>query len=145
MVAMHDTPDRTGHRTTTSGSDTRPARTIDRAFGVVDLEAETATLLDEPEWADGDRNTRTLLTGDRMRIALTALRTGAALGDDSTNDMLSIQVLRGRVTVESEMEPRDVTAGGLMTLLRPESWRVRATDDAILLLTTALGASPGER
>ncbi|HET7028458.1 MAG TPA: hypothetical protein VFI28_12260 [Candidatus Limnocylindrales bacterium] len=137
---MNDRSDRP--RSTTSGSDTRPARTIDRALGLVDLEAEAGTLLEEPEWVRGDRNTRTLLTGDRMRVALVALRPGAALGDDATDDMLAIQVLRGRVRVEGEMEPRDVTAGQLLTLVEPQSWSVRAVDEALLLLTTALADSP---
>jgi len=128
-------------RTTTSGSDTRPARTLDRAIGVVDLDAETAKLLAEPEWTGGDRNTRTLLAEDRLRIALVALRRGAALGDDSTNDTLALQVIRGRVRVESEAEPRDVTAGELLALQKPQSWRVVAVDESLILLTSALGST----
>jgi len=136
---MNHSSDRPDHRTTTSGSDTRPARTVARALGVVDLEAEASTLLDEPEWTDGDRNTRTLLAADGMRIALMALRPGASIGDDATNDTLSVQVLRGRVRVEGEMEPRDVTAGELLALDRPQSWRLVADDASLLVLTTALG------
>jgi quercetin dioxygenase-like cupin family protein len=136
---MNDRSDRPEPRTTTSGSDTRPSRTLERALGVVDLEAEAASLLEEPEWTDGDRNTRTLLTGDRMRVALMALRPDASIGDDSTDDTLTIQVLRGRVRVETEMDPRDVTAGELLSLERPQGWDVRAIDESLLVLTTALG------
>jgi quercetin dioxygenase-like cupin family protein len=125
-------------RTTTSGSDTRGARTIDRAVAVVDLETEAAALLGEPEWTDGDRNTRTVFTGDGLRIALMALRRDASIGDDATNDTLAVQVLRGRVRVEGEIEPRDVTAGELLALERPQSWRVRAIDESLVLLTSAL-------
>lgn len=125
-------------RTTTSGSDTRPARTLDRAFAVVDLETEAASLLAEPEWTERDRNTRTLFTGGGLRIALTALRRDASIGDDATNDSLAIQVLRGRVRIEGEIEPRDVTAGELLALERPQSWRVRAIDESLVLLTSAL-------
>lgn len=137
MPPMNDTT-QSAPRGGTSGSDTRPARTLDRALGVVDLEAEAASLLEEPEWAEGDRNTRTLLAADGMRVALMALRPGASIGDDATNDSLAIQVLRGRVRVESEMEPRDVTAGELLALERPQSWRVAAVDESLVLLTSAL-------
>jgi quercetin dioxygenase-like cupin family protein len=125
-------------RTTTSGSDTRAARILDRAFAVVDLETEAVALLGEPEWTDGDRNTRTVFTGDGLRIALMGLRRDASIGDDATNDTLAIQVLRGRVRVEGEIEPRDVTAGELLALERPQSWRVRAIDESLILLTSAL-------
>jgi quercetin dioxygenase-like cupin family protein len=134
---------RTPPRTTTSGSDTRDARTLDRALTVVDLEVESASLLGEPEWTGGDRNTQTVLASDGMRIALTALRGGASLGDEATNDTLAIHVLRGRVRLEGEMDPRDLTAGELVALVRPQEWRVRAIDESLLLITTALAEPPG--
>ncbi|HEY3524293.1 MAG TPA: hypothetical protein VGK63_11380 [Candidatus Limnocylindrales bacterium] len=128
-------------RSTTSGSDTRPARMIDRAMGIVDLEVEAASLLGEPEWTEGDRNTRTLLVADGLRIALVALRGGASIGDDSTDDTLALEVVRGRIEVEGEIEPRDLRPRELLVLERPRSWRVRALEESLILLTTTGGAS----
>jgi quercetin dioxygenase-like cupin family protein len=138
---MDETTDRSARRTTTSGSDTRPARSLDGAH-VADLASEANTLLEEREWTDGDRNTRTLLAGDGMRVALIALRRDAAIGDDATNDSLVVQVLRGSVRVEGVGDTRELSAGALLALDRPRSWRVRAADESLLLLTTALG-DPG--
>lgn len=136
-AATHD------RRTTTSGSDTRPARMLERALDVVDIEVEAASLLGEPEWTEGDRNTRTLVATDQIRIALVALRGGASIGDDSTNDSLVLQVLRGRLQAEGEFDPRDIIAGEILVLERPQAWRVRALEDSIVVLTTALGAPSG--
>jgi hypothetical protein len=135
---MDETTDRGAGRTTTSGSDTRPARSLDDSL-VTDLTSEAGTLLEEPEWTDGDRNTRTLLAGDRMRVALIALRRDAAIGDDATDDSLVVQVLRGAVSVDGTGERRQLGSGALLVLDRPRSWRLRAIDESLLLLTTALG------
>ncbi len=127
----------------TSGSDTRPSRMLDRAVGVVDLEVEVESLFAEPEWGDGDRNTRTVASTDHVRVAVIALRSGASVGDDATDDTLVFQVLRGRVRIEGEIEPRDVTADELLTLDRPRQWRVSALEESVLLLTTALASRAG--
>jgi hypothetical protein len=125
-------------RTTTSGSDTRPPRAIDRAMGIVDLDVEAASLLGEPEWTDGGRNTRTLLATDRLRIALVALRGGASIGDEATDDTLALEVIRGRVQLAGEIAPRDLRPREVLVLDRPHSWRLRALEESLVLLTTAL-------
>jgi len=127
-------------RTTTSGSDTRPPRAIDRAMGIVDLDVEAASLLGEPEWTDGDRNTRTLLASDHLRLALVALRGGASIGDDATDDTLLLEVIRGRIQLEGEIERRDLGPREVLVLDSPRSWRVRALEESLVLLTTSLGS-----
>ncbi|HEV8490105.1 MAG TPA: hypothetical protein VGQ58_09995 [Candidatus Limnocylindrales bacterium] len=97
---MERSPAATG-RSVTTGTGTRPPRPLLRPV-LVDLEREAATLLGEPEWADRDRNSRTIATADRMRIVLTALRAGAELGSVETDDTLAVQALRGdlRLTLD---------------------------------------------
>ncbi len=124
----------------TSGSDSRPARDL-RSPQVLDLEAEASALFDEPEWADRDRNSRTIATSDRLRVTLTALRTSAELGSDGNDDTLAVQVLRGRVTVELGGGAADLSAGQLATMAEPGPWRLRAAEDTLLLLTVATGSS----
>jgi quercetin dioxygenase-like cupin family protein len=128
------TPARAGG--TTSGTDVRPARDL-RPPQVLDLSAEAATLFEEPEWAGGDRNSRTIATSDRMRITLTALRAGAELGSEGNDDSLAVQVLRGAVRLDVGGAAADVVAGQLATMADPGPWRLRALEDALLLLTVA--------
>ena len=124
----------------TSGSDSRPARDL-RAPQVVDLKAEAEALFDEPEWADRDRNSRTVTTTERMRVTVTALRAGAELGDDGTDDTLAVQVLRGRARLELGEDSADLSQGQLATIAAPGRWRLRADEDALFLLTVAIGSA----
>jgi quercetin dioxygenase-like cupin family protein len=125
----------------TSGSDTRPPRPLRRPV-LVDVGEEASTLLDEPEWTDGDRNSRTLATTDRLRIMLTALRTGAELSSEESNDTLAVQALRGELALRVDGVDLELRPGQLATVEEPREWRVRATSDALLLLTVGLGTRP---
>lgn len=125
-------------RGTTSGSDTRDARRVAAPVHALDVAAEAERLMAEPEWTDGDRNSRTLMATDRMRVVLTALRSGASLGNEATSDSLAIQVLQGRVGLAGDRAPVTLTSGQLVTLERPHDWRLAAETDSLLLITTAL-------
>jgi quercetin dioxygenase-like cupin family protein len=134
----------TAPRSVTTGTGTRPPRPLLRP-ALIDLESEAATLYGEPEWVEGDRNSRTVATTDRMRIVLTALRAGAELGSVESNDTLAIQALRGDLTLTIDGADVDVRAGQLATIEEARDWTVRATSDALLLLTVALGGDPAAR
>jgi quercetin dioxygenase-like cupin family protein len=122
----------------TSGSDTRPPRPLRRPV-LVDVGAEASTLLDEPEWTTRDRNSRTLATTDRLRVVLTALRAGAQLSSEESNDTLAVQALRGELELRVDGMDLELRAGQLATVEQPREWRVRAATDALLLLTVGLG------
>ena len=96
----------------TSGTQVRPPRDLAEPV-VIDLGSEASTLFDEPQWAQGDRNSRTVSTTERMRVTLIALRSGAELGQ-----------------------------GQLAVVAQPGGWRLTAAEDALLLLTVALDRSP---
>jgi len=128
----------------TSGSDTRPSRDLAGPV-VIDVAEEAGTLFDEPEWAERDRNSRTVATTERMRVTLTALRRGARIGGEATDDTMTVQVLRGSVSLTGGGQAAELDAGQLATLEQPSGWELAATDDALLLLTVALGHGPAER
>jgi hypothetical protein len=121
----------------TSGTQERPSRDLAEPV-VIDLAAESGTLFDEPQWNERDRNSRTVSTTERMRVTLTALRGGAELGNEGTSDTLAVQVLRGRVALELAGRSLDLGTGQLATASQPGGWRLRANEDALLLLTVAL-------
>ena len=122
----------------TSGSDTRPSRDLAGPV-VIDVADEAGTLFDEHAWAERDRNSRTVATTERMRITLTALRAGAEIGAQTTDDTMTVQVLRGSVSLRGGGQATELVEGQLATLEQPSGWQLNATDDALLLLTVALG------
>ena len=126
----------------TSGTHVRPPRDLAEPV-VIDLGSEAATLFDERQWSEGDRNSRTVSTTERMRVTLTALRSGAELGNEGTDDTLAVQVQRGRVSLDVAGRSTDLAEGQLAVVPQPGGWRLRATADTLLLLTVALdrGAS----
>jgi hypothetical protein len=126
-----------GDDAVTSGTDTRPARDLAEPV-VIDLGREAETLWNEPQWNEGDRNSRTVSTTERMRVTLTALRGGAELGNRGTDDSLTVQVLRGSVSLELAARGIDLGEGQLAAVPQPGPWRLRAAEDALLLLTVAL-------
>jgi quercetin dioxygenase-like cupin family protein len=109
---------------------------------LIDLESEALMLYGEPEWAERDRNSRTVATTDRMRIVLTALRAGAELGSVETDDTLAVQALRGDLRLTVDGAEVDLHPGQLATVEEPRDWAIRATSDALLLLTVALADDP---
>ena len=125
----------------TSGTQVRPPRDLAEPV-VIDLAGEAGTLFDEPQWSQGDRNSRTVSTTERMRVTLTALRAGAELGNEGTDDTLAVQVQRGRVSLDVNGQSIDLGEGQLAIVAQPGVWRLRATDDALLLLTVAINRGP---
>jgi hypothetical protein len=121
----------------TSGTQERPSRDLAEPV-VIDLAGEAGTLFDEPQWSDRDRNSRTVSTTERMRVTLTALRSGAELGNEGTDDTLAVQVLRGSVSLDLGGRELRLGTGQLATASQPGGWRLRADEDALLLLTVAL-------
>lgn len=128
----------------TSGTSSRPGRDLTQPL-VLDLAAEAGTLFEEPEWAERDRNSRTIASSDGLRITLTALRRGAEIGSEGTNDTLAVQVLRGSVGVDLGGGRMDLRQGQLATMGQPGRWRIEAADDALLLLTVSLGPTGSGR
>lgn len=122
----------------TSGSDTRPPRALRRPV-LIDVGDEASTLLEEPEWTSGDRNSRTLAMTERLRIVLTALRAGAELSSEESNDTLAVHALRGDLELRVDGLDLELQAGQLAAVEEPREWRVRAATDALLLLTVGIG------
>jgi quercetin dioxygenase-like cupin family protein len=141
VTTRETTPESTPAKPVTSGSDTRAARPLRRPL-IVDVSNEAASLLEEPEWRSGDRNSRTVATSDRLRITLTALREGAELGSDESNDTLAVQVLRGTLQLSIDGADVELAEGRLATVEEPRDWRLRAMSDALVLITVGLATRP---
>jgi quercetin dioxygenase-like cupin family protein len=121
----------------TSGADTREPRTLTAALEVLDLQQELKRLVNEPEWSGGDRNAVTLAKSSSFRLVLVALRAGARVGEDEAHGPMSVQVLRGTVTVRRSEDAAHLRPSELAAMEAGGAWSVSADEDSAVLLTIA--------
>lgn len=123
----------------TSGTDVRPERDLTAPI-VLTLAEEANSMLAEPEWAEGEKNARTIVATDGMRVTLVGLRDGATIGNEASDDTMAVQVLRGAAEVAIGGGATALGEGQLLALTEPRGWELRARGDTLVLLTVALGA-----
>jgi quercetin dioxygenase-like cupin family protein len=119
----------------TSGADAREPRTLESEVAVFDLDDELDRLTGEPEWSGGDRNAVTLAKSTSFRVVLVALREGARIGEEEAHGPISVQVLRGAVTVRRSEDAAELSAGHLATMEAGGPWSVTGRDASGVLLT----------
>jgi quercetin dioxygenase-like cupin family protein len=105
-----------------------------QAFDVLDIGSEGVALLAEPEWADGDRNSKTLFKADTLRVVLTALRDGGILRNEDPDEAVAIHVLQGELQVRIQSNASVARTGQLVRLAGGETWQITAAVDSLFLL-----------
>jgi quercetin dioxygenase-like cupin family protein len=121
----------------TSGTGERESRTLMRDVEAFDVDDEIDRLTNEPEWSGGDRNAVTLAKSSSFRVVLVVLRTGARVGEDEAHGPMSVQVVRGAVTVRRSKDSVELSAGELAALDVGGPWSISARDETAILLTIA--------
>jgi quercetin dioxygenase-like cupin family protein len=121
----------------TSGTEDREPRTLISPVEVYDLQRELERLTREPEWSDGHQNAVTLAKGSNFRVVLVAMKPGARVGEDEAHGRMSVQVLRGAVSVQRPDKGSELAAGQLAALDAGQPWSIEARDESAILLTIA--------
>jgi quercetin dioxygenase-like cupin family protein len=119
------------------GSDTRAARTMIEPLMRFSLEIEADSLRLEPEYREGDRNSRTLAKETDLRVMLTVVREGAALDEQDGDARTTVQVVDGTATIEIDGAEAHLQPAEVAVIDRGEPWIIRADSDCALLLTIA--------
>jgi quercetin dioxygenase-like cupin family protein len=114
------------------------------ALSIIDIGAEGVALLGEPEWTDGDRNSRTLFKADTLRIVLTALRAEGMLRNEDPDEAVAIQPLQGEIDVQVGSQGIPAQNGQLICVGDGEPWEVRASADSLFLLTVGRPPKPAD-
>jgi quercetin dioxygenase-like cupin family protein len=119
----------------TSGSDRRPAQRLRAPVLTFDLAAEGERLRAEASWQRGDRNAKTLVKEQDLRVVLTVLRRSARLQEHQTAAQVSIQTLSGRLRLHLPDQAVELPAGHLLVLEPAVAHDVEALDESAFLLT----------
>jgi hypothetical protein len=114
------------------------------ALSIIEIGAEGVALRGEPEWTDGDRNSRTLFKADTLRVVLTALRAGGVMRNEDPDEAVAIQPLQGEIAVHVGSQGIPARNGQLICVGDGEPWEVRASVDSLFLLTVGRPPKPAD-
>jgi quercetin dioxygenase-like cupin family protein len=114
-------------------------RLLDAQMVLIDLNTAKDQIKDEKAWKEGDRNAITLFKSDGMRIVLIALHAGAEMKTHTAPGIISVHVLEGKITFQTELQAAKLTKGQLLTLHKEIPHSVLAEEDATFLLTLSTG------
>ena len=128
---------------TTRGVEEREPRSMSAPLLRFDLSDEAARLLDEREYAEGDRNARTLAKVDWFRMTLVALRSGATLREADQRGSVALQVLQGRVVVRIGEETAEIGPAEVAVVAPGHPWEAVAEADSLILVHLAWPPEPG--
>jgi quercetin dioxygenase-like cupin family protein len=112
-------------------------RIIDATMVHVNLPHFIKQIKEEDTWKRNDRNAITLLKTNFLRIVLIALHKGAILKKHAVSQMLSVQVLEGKMQFITDVQTVELKAGDMITLYDGIAHSVVATEETVFLLTLA--------
>jgi quercetin dioxygenase-like cupin family protein len=102
------------------------------------LSAEDDTLRERAESAKDGRAAKTLFKQGPLSVVLMALRKGASLQSHQVAGPITIQSLRGCLSVKTDARELEVPAGTLVSLGAGVVHDARAQDGCAILLTVVL-------
>jgi quercetin dioxygenase-like cupin family protein len=111
-------------------------RVIDGTQVMIDIPGFTDQLLRENAWEKSDRNGITVFKSENMTMVISALRKGAEMENNSIDAFLSLQVLKGKLSVTSTDGATELEESQILVLHPEIENSVRALKDSFVLLTT---------
>src|ERR1700712_4958446 len=89
-------------------------RIIDTSHLMIDIPAFIDQVKSEKQWKKSDRNAITVFKSAKMRIVLTGLRKKAEMHTQHPENILSIQVLSGKIAVKVQFKKINVSRGQVL-------------------------------
>lgn len=110
-------------------------RPLDAALVEMDLAGFRKQIKEEETWKTSDRNAITIFKTNGMRIVLVALHTGAEMKTHTTEGIISVQVLEGKITFTTKQQTSQLSEGQMLALHAGIPHSVFASMEAVFLLT----------
>jgi len=130
-----------GHGTT--GTARRAAHELSGHGMVFEMASEIRGLRNDLEHTSGDRSAKTFVKAEGLRVTLVLLRAGATLHPEAIAGGASVQVLEGRLRLQSAGEWRELGPGELVVLSENLREPLAAVAEAAFLVTVAWPAGAG--
>jgi quercetin dioxygenase-like cupin family protein len=102
------------------------------------LDDQVSRLRDRLQSSPEDRQAASLVKLRGLNVMLIALKKGAYLHEHHTKGPITVHVISGLVDLIAANKPNEITAGRILALDRDVAHSVKALEESMLLLTTAL-------
>ena len=103
-----------------------------------DLPVEVERLRDRAAQAANGRAAKTLVKEGQVRVTLVALKRGSSLSSHHVDGVVSVQVLRGRCSLDAGGRQAAMGLGQLAVLGAGVEHSLEARADSVLLVTVAM-------
>ncbi|HEY8388418.1 MAG TPA: cupin domain-containing protein [Parasegetibacter sp.] len=104
----------------------------------MDLNKYINQIKNETSWVENDRNSLTLFKSETMRIVLMGLRARAELKPHKANGVISVHVLQGKISFNTDQQKSLLEKGHMIALQENITHSVVALEDSFFLLTLAM-------
>jgi len=110
-------------------------RAIDSAAILIDIPSFVEQIKNEKAWEENDRNSITVFKSDKMRIIVGALHKNADMQTDHPDNILSVQVIKGKLNVHTKDEVIEVGKDQVLALHEHIPYKIEAAKKTTFLLT----------
>jgi len=112
-------------------------RLINAPIMEMDLNKFISQIKSEVTWKDSNHNSITIFKSDTLRIVLIGMHENTVLKEHSTNAIISVQVLEGKVQFFANDENYSLSKGNMIALQPKIAHIVKAETESFFLLTIA--------
>ena len=110
-------------------------RMIDTSQLLIDIPSFIKQIKSEKQWKQSDRNSITVFKSDKMRIVLTGLRKNAEMHTQHPENVLSLQVIDGKISLETQFKKVKISRGQILALHEKVPYTIKAIRKTMMLLT----------
>jgi quercetin dioxygenase-like cupin family protein len=115
-----------------------PGRILDNNLLVFNLPEEIEKIKLENTWEKGERDAITLMKSSNMSIVLIALHDKMEMNFRQTNNLISVQLIEGKMNFQTEKQSGTLNKGSLLALHEDLQHTLIAIEKSIFLLTIAV-------
>lgn len=110
-------------------------RPIDAPLLRISLAERSAQLMEEKAWQTNDRNALTLFKSGHLSVVLVAMHQGAEMQTPQPENLLTLQVLTGKLALTAARHTLEAIPGDLLALHEQIHYTVQAVEESTFLLT----------
>jgi len=111
------------------------ARVLDAPLVQIDLPKYIKEIKTEEAWQKADRNAITIYKTEDLTLVLVAMHEGAEMKPHSTNGILILQLIEGKITFGANEHQVEVAPQQMLTLHENLTHNVKAVKESVFLLT----------